>query len=314
MKFSVDQIQQIIQERIPRDLVVPEHTIDGHFYRHVPTNKTLASVTTKCGILENPHLKKWAANMAVQYIDKHLDELATLEGRTQVFKAAVFAHQQQFEEAGDIGTQGHGIIENYLNAWMASKQKPQDIKSFITGTDARLWAIARSAEMFCNDFNVIPVISEKFVCSLKYSFAGTLDSLMMVQKVIKESKASCKINEHEYWHTGSNMYRMECIKCQKKIELELTLVDWKTSNSIDKPDYAMQVSAYWQALYEMTGLRCRQILIVRLDKDRAKYEVRKVTNRSSAFKGFLSASKMYDWLNDGSEKLAPLVAKERILL
>jgi len=38
----------------------------------------------------------------------------------------------------------------------------------------------------------------------------------------------------------------------------------------------MQVSAYWWAFFEMTGLRPKHIYIVRLDKDKAKYEVLKV--------------------------------------
>lgn len=323
--LTIEQIQQIIEEKIPRNLVVPEHTMDGHFYRHVPTNNLFASVTTRCAILEAPHLKRHAANMAVQYMLRNLDALARHpanasavieyeQTKSRIINGAVLAWQDELNDAGDIGTQGHGIVENYLNDWIRNKQQPKDIRSFIKGEDARLWAIARSAENFCNDFNVIPIVSEKFVCSLKHKYAGTLDSLMMVERVLKPSENSCKLGEHKYYGIGNKLYELECFLCQKKIVLELALVDWKTSNSIDKVEYAMQVSAYWWALFEMTGLRPKHIFIVRLDKDKAKYEVLKVMDRPLAFRAFMHASRMFDWLNDGREKLAPIVAKERIML
>lgn len=298
------QIRELIATKIPKNLVVPQHTSDGHFYRHSVTNQVYASVTTKCGILDNPHLKKWSARLAVEYLDKHWSKV-TPANKEDFYKAAVMAHQEEFEMAGDIGTEGHGIVDKYLQAWMSTGVKPKDIRTFVTGEDFRLYAITRSAEMFCNDFNVEPVASEMFVCSTKHRFAGTMDSLMMISRVIERGDSHCA---HEFWQTatGAKNNRHECIRCSRQIIKEFALVDWKTSNDIDKVEYAMQVSAYSKALYEMTGLKVKHIVIVRLDKSQAKYEVVRVANPNQAFKAFCHTAKVWEWLNNGEEKLPPL--------
>lgn len=304
MAKSAQQIRELIAAKIPANLVVPEHTSEGHFYRHSETKQVYASVTTKCGILDNPHLKKWSARLAVEYLDQHWQQV-TPDNKNEFYKAAIMAHQEEFEQAGDIGTQGHGIVDTYLGEWMKSGVQPKDIRTFVTGEDYRLYAITRSAEMFCNDFNVEPVASELFVCSTKYRFAGTLDSLMMISRVIKLGDTHCA---HDWWqtNTGARSGRHECIKCGRSIIKEFALVDWKTSNDIDKSEYAMQVSAYAKALYEMTGLKVKHIIIVRLDKNQAKYEVVRVASPAKAFTAFCHTAKVWEWLNNGEEKLPPL--------
>lgn len=307
--MTIAALQAKISEKIPPGLVVAEHTATAHYYRHVPTNQLFGSVTTKSGILESPHLKKWAAQMAIDLIDKNWHNI-TPENKQEYYDAAILAHQNNFEDAGSVGTQGHGIVDSYLKEWIATGKRPDDIRRFIVGDDIRLYAIARSAELFCKDFGARPVASELLVASLKHKFAGTLDSLMVLEKVLEKGDLSC---EHEMWAVGKKD-KEECFKCGRTVELVFTLVDWKTSNSIDKASYAMQVSAYWQALYELTGLKPKEILIVRLDKHHAKYEVRRVAERPFAFRAFVHATKIYDWLNSGVSKLPPYAGKEYIQL
>ncbi len=310
MKMTVDELRSVISKGIPHGLVVPEHDETGHYYRHTETDEKYASVTTKAGILEAPHLKRWAASEAVKYIDKHWDTITT-DNKEEVFKAAVLAHQDQFEEAGDIGSEGHDIVDKYLKQWMKTGVAPKDITKLIVGEDYRLWAISRSAEMFCKDFNVLPLASEMYVASTRYKFGGTLDSIMLVARIVRKGDSRC---EHNWMWSATNPLAGRCVECDRKFIQEPMLVDWKTSNSIDKPEYAMQVSAYWWAVYEMTGIRLKGILIVRLDKKQAKYQVMQVVHRPSAFAAFRASSKIYDWLTNQEEKLAPLVAKERISL
>ena len=76
----------------------------------------------------------------------------------------------------------------------------------------------------------------------------------------------------------------------------------------------MQVSAYWQGLSELTGLKPKELVIVRLDKDKAKYEVMRVTDRPSAFRAFKHVSSVYEWMNDGVSKLLPYNPKKEIFL
>ena len=319
--LTVKEIQAVIKKKIPDSLVVPEHNERGHFYRHKVTKELYPSVTTKGGILDSPHLKKWSANQAVKHIDKNKDMLmdAIKQGQQKVidsiYQGAVLAHQDQFEDAGDIGTKGHDVVDNYLKKWIAKDRRPADITKFVDFADTRILAITRSAEQFCLDFDVIPIVSELRVASIKYGYAGMLDALMMVARVLKPGDdPECM---HNFWnsntgHRKSN--RFTCRNCYKKILYEFSLVDWKTSNSIDKPEYAMQVSAYWYAFWEMTGLRPVNIFVVRLDKNQKKYDAAKIPNRSGAFKAFKYAAGLYDWLEDGNTKLVSVNKKERIFL
>lgn len=284
----------------------------------MPTNTVFDSVTTKTAILDNPRLKRWAANLAVQYIDRNWNIIASAQNRDDHYKAAVLAHEDELQDAGDIGTQGHGAIERWLKRWIDTNIQPEDIRKFILGDDARLWAITRSAEMFANDFGIIPIASELLVASPRHGYAGTLDCLAVLLKErtpgMKEmfGSHSCdwgvpdiKAYRTKYW---------QCSHCKKIVEPILSIVDWKTSNSIDKPEYAMQVSAYWQALAELTGVRPREIIIVRLDKEKAKYEVVRVQDRPAAFRAFKHTTKVYDWMNNGVSKLLPYSPKKEIYL
>lgn len=277
--MTIDQIQSLIDEKIPEGLVVPNHTEDAHFYMHRLTGKIYASVTTKSGILDTPHLKQWAARLAV---DKIRESLPYLNEKNQesIFEEAQHAHKDVLNDAGDVGTRGHDVIEQYLLEWIKRGEKPKSILDFIPKTehDARIWAITRSAEQFCTDWDVQPVRSELLVASTKYGYAGTLDALMI-------------------------------------IDGKLCIVDWKTSNTVDKPEYAMQVSAYWKAFTEMVGKSLvKKMYIVQLDKKKMKYKVVEVRNRQEAFRAFVHVSKAYDWLNNPKPYLIDLSRKTGISL
>jgi len=306
--MNVKEIQRVISEKIPVNRVVAEHTEYEHWYRDTKVDELYSSVTARTGILDSPHLKAWAANMATEYIDKNFHKL-TKDTKDEIFNAAKQAHKDIFEDAGGIGSEIHDTVERYLLKWMKDEKQPKDIRDFIIGKDVRLWAGARSAELFMNDFEAVPVASELLVASNKYKFAGTLDALCMIPTVVgPEGDTECK---HDYW---SSARHSTCVQCGRKVKFELILVDWKSSNSIFKDDYAMQVSAYWKAFVEMTGIRIKRAIIVRLDKNQAKYEVVEVENLPQSFKAFMNCSKVYDWLNDGKTKLMPFNKKERIKL
>lgn len=328
--LPASEYRRIIAEKIPKGTVVPMHDEFGHRYRHVPTGMTTRSVTTKAGILEAPHLKKWSVSLGIELIDKNWDAIvkASPEDRDKWFKQAIMVHDDVFRDAGNIGTMGHGGIERYLNAWMATGVRPADIKEFVPdptkpglSVDGRLYAIARSAELFMRDFDVEPVASELLVASVKHKLAGTLDGMAIVSKVLKKGAdvtnlfGECGCPHQTWWSLSTrNNQLVECRDCGKRVKRVLALLDWKTSNSIDKAEYAMQVSAYWYAFAEMTGIKPEEILVVRLDKERAKYEVRRITDKVKAFRAYKNTAAVYDWLTDGKEKLVDVNSKERVTL
>ena len=127
----------------------------------------------------------------------------------------------------------------------------------------------------------------------------------------------CKCSEHTYEPAHTKKYRAkywQCSECGRIVKPKFCVIDWKTSNSIDKAEYAMQVAAYYQALYEMTGLRPEEIVIVRLDKYKAKYELVRVFNRPAAFTAFKHCIKVYGWLTNGVSKLLPYNPKRDVFM
>lgn len=318
--IDVAALRALIKEKLPASLVIPEHDERGHHYRYLPTNKVYDSVTTKAAILDNPRLKRWAANLAVQYIDRNWNIIASATNKEDHYKAAVLAHEDELQDAGDIGTQGHGAIERWLQRWIDTNIQPPDIRKFILGEDARLWAITRSAEMFANDFQMIPLASEIYVASPRHEFAGTLDCLALLLKEVNPGMTEIPgmgTHKCEWGTPGARAFKAkywECSHCHRFVEPVLAIVDWKTSNSIDKPEYAMQVAAYWQAFVELTGMRPKELIIVRLDKEKARYEVMRVQDRPSAFRAFKHVTKVYDWMNNGVSKLLPYSPKKEVFL
>jgi hypothetical protein len=268
-------IRSILDEKVV-GAVVTEHTDDGHFYRHVASGEVYPSVTGLIIVPEAAQIKIWAVRQGLEYLQRHWYVLRkSPEIPKENYDAALMAHRDSFTESGDIGTQIHNAVEKWLKTWIACGKRPDNILDFVPQNDVRVLFGARSAEKFCKDFNVEPIATEMFLVSQRYRFGGTFDFLCM-------------------------------------IDGELTFVDWKSSNSADKPEYAMQTSAYWQMLFEMTGLRPKKILIVRLDKNSVKYEALKVEDRVRAFRAFKHSAKIYDWLNDGVSKLMPAYPKEVI--
>ena len=328
MKKSTEDIKKILQEKIPSDLVTPKHSDNGHFYLHKISGETYPSVTTKTTVFNegSKKLQLWSARLAVERLTERLlvtpHVLDTSQpGHAQTLetyqKEAILVHQDKFEDAGGIGTIGHGYIEDYLKDWIATGVRPEkDITRYIKeNEDSRAWAIARSAEAFMNDFYLIPIASELFVASVKYDFAGTLDGLALVIIGAGECSNNSSSIRHEWLNASTkNPYKMICRHCNKEATYKFALIDWKTSNSIDKVAYVLQVSAYWEALKEMTGLKPEELIIIKLSKEHAKYDAVRVVNHTDAFKAFVNVSKTYDYLWNGEKKMVPCVEKEIISL
>lgn len=285
MQYSLQQLREIVG-KIPKDLVIPRHNEKGHFYEYLPTHEIFPSVTTKSHVLNTSgHLKKWAAQCAVDVIVDYVQmPNAKFPVPEDVVISAVMNHNDIFKDAGDIGTQGHGVIERYLKEWLDGGVRPKNITDFILPdqTDIRITAICRSAEKFFNDFRVEPVASELFVANEKDKYAGTLDSLLVVTLADGTKK--------------------------------FVLGDWKTSNSINKPEYAMQVSAYNKALWMMTKLEVDELWIIRLDKEYAKYEILCILHPELAYQAFVIVGQLYDIMNSNTLDLAKIIPRRTLSL
>jgi len=315
---TIEKIQEVIAEKIPKGLIVPAHDEFGHHYRHTPTHMVFDSVTTQMsGVIDNPHLKAWAARLAVEHMANVLtfntEMLKDGIAMTKLQEEAIMQHRDTFEDAGGIGTVGHGAVEEYSLEWIKTGIQPQEIQKFITGKDSREWAILRSAIEFFNDYYFLPVASELLICNLKDKYAGTLDCLGFI--IIPEKKCSTENGRHAFiWDLSSKDWRKkECATCGLKATYQFALIDYKTSNAIQhKPTYCAQVSAYDKGFSQMTGLKTDLLVIVRLDKKQAKYEVLKVSDRADCYRAFKDMKKLSMWLKSKTDHAEPVIKKKII--
>lgn len=274
MEREVVKLKALIAEHIAGRWV-PEHDQYGHHYREViPVSKDPRvkmntegvlqdSVTTKLGILNKPHLMRWAIRIGIEFLerDDRFTRLDTLE-RDDLILGAINAHTDIRDDAGNVGTVTHDAAEEYILQWIKTGIRPESIVAFIPiGSDPRSIAGARSLELLFIKKNIVPVASELLVGHNKYS-AGTLDFLC-------------------YW------------------DKKLTLVDFKTSNQIDKISYPLQVAAYLYFFRHMLGRKCpafNRAKIIHVSKESAKFEVWKVNYLPEAFAAFKALCTVYDWI------------------
>ena len=317
--YTIPELRKLISEKIPKGLIVPAHDDFGHHYKHVPTGQVFDSVTTKMqGVVDNPHLKLWAARLAVEHVVTSVISNPELlqPGKVVGLKdAAVMIHRDKFEDAGGIGTVGHKAVEEFNDEWIETDKKPESYDKFLQNKDARETAILRSALAFYRDFYYIPVASELLVCNLKDSYAGTLDCLGYI--IVPEKKCTHENGLHEFsWQTsGKDWTKRECSHCGLKGRYKLALIDYKTSNSIKKkPVYCAQVAAYSKAFTLMTGIKPTLHIIVRLDKNQEKYEAVYIKNITEAYKNFNLMQTLSPWLNPKLEHTEPIIKQEIITI
>ena len=270
---DLEKLKTIIKEKVDGKWV-PKHDAFGHHYSNGSILQD--SVTTKLGILNKPHLLKWAIRKGVEFLEfeNRWQRLASHD-REELLSGAQSAYTDIRDDAGSVGTQAHNGIEKYILEWISTQKRPDDIKKFlIEKADPRAIASARGIEALFKTKEIIPVASEILVGHHKYS-AGTLDFLC-------------------FW------------------EGKLTLVDFKTSNHIDKISYSMQVAAYKYFFEHMTGIKIPQLKIIHLSKDYDKYDIYKVNNIGQASIAFKALCRVYDWMTDGKEKVAKDIKRLRI--
>lgn len=276
MKAKVLEIQGVIAEKVT-GIWQADHDDYGHRYLNTISGLHQRSVTTKLAILNKPHLLNWAVRMAAEWLLKEdrLNRIATERFRDDMIKGMQLAHADIRDDAGGVGTIAHNAAERYINEWIASGVLPENIVTFaIPNPDPRSIASMRAVEQYFKKKVIYPIASELLVGDERFS-AGTLDFLAFVDG-------------------------------------KLTLVDFKTSNAIDKESYSMQVAAYKYFFEKMTGLKIENCIILHLSKDYDKFEVWKVLNIAKAWKAFKEVCMVYDWSKDRKDKIIKDIKRIKI--
>jgi len=189
--MNANEIREKILKAIPENSIVPEHTSTSHHYRcHLFEGSPLYdSVTTKTGILDKGYLKKWAIGLTINYVRDNIHRLHDDENRENILAEAAAQSQNVLEDAGDVGTRSHNVIENYINEWIKLGSRPSyPITDLIPkdDTEVRVLSCVSAAGKFFDDHEIIPVYSELLVASSRLKTAGTLDFICLIGKVLIE--------------------------------------------------------------------------------------------------------------------------------
>lgn len=292
-KVRIAHLQKILTQYV-EGMWRPFHDETGHYYKKKRCRKKVPSVTTQ-NVVAKPHLLHWATRKTAEafrdnpalyqnYIDreKELESLGRPAGMTNKYLyVAQQAHTDIRDDAASVGTLGHNLIERYINLWMKTGVRPDDIRKLAKIEEAdepRAIAVARNVEAIFDEYNVYPLGAELLVGSNEYKMAGTLDFL--------------------------------CYNLDTK---EVEVWDWKSSNQVDD-DYARQVASYKYLLLEMCRNKfkipvCR---VMRLDKWSNRFKPYIVNSDKEAFEAQLANNLIYRWKT--SKKLKLTSDKKRLIL
>lgn len=301
-----------LDKAIPFGSIVAEHTPTSHHYRAniFPGAPLYDSVTTKTGIIDKGYLKVWGVKLAVEHIRKNIQGVIDEVTRDTVLYDASVQHEVVLDEAGGIGTIVHNAIEDYIKEWIA-KGYPGVVAN-VPGQDVRVLSALKAFAAFVKDHYIIPVHAEMLVASEELQTGGTMDFICYLGRITQEGNKNCNHDFHS--KKDEDELLQECVLCGETVQFELTIMDWKTSNSIkDKSEYAMQTVAYGQCIFELSGLEVKNYMVVRLDKSMGVYEKGLVDDPVRALEACKYAFKLYDYLNEPTEHLR-IIQKEKVIL
>jgi hypothetical protein len=185
-------------------------------------DKELASVTTITGLADKSDaLIPWAVNCAVDYVEKvaeHFSPFWRIHDRE--LDDARTKWREVRDEAGDIGTQVHDMLEAYLNAI-----KSGDDCLNVEGTnEVRL--LFKSAREKLNELGDYTVLAtEQKVVNEDEWYAGRFDALLEVE-----------VPHTEKWEGREVSTTVK----------ETWLIDFKTGGAF-YPEWGMQLAAYAEA-------------------------------------------------------------------
>src|SRR3990167_6123338 len=271
MSQIADKLRQEIYKKIPEGSVIPQHTEKAHFYQ--VGEIVYPSVTASLAILKDESLINYKMNEALRYVFKYWKEFND-ENIIDHLESAENAPQVRLEDAGDIGTEIHDIREKIFRDWIFTGKRPEDFLSYIPEDpikDLRAISAIRALDKFCTEWEYEPVVTELYVYSHKLKYAGTLDDLGLMKKVIRPGDPNC---EHEMFESSKLV--KTCMKCDYKSVKEFVLCDLKSSFQF-KDHYFFQVALYFEMFRKLIGrvpaLRVKRVFILKVSKEDGTYKI-----------------------------------------
>ena len=312
-------LQRELQEKIDsvfyEGRVIPCHTQYEHFYKDKEDKEIYPSVTTVLGIIAKPYLKQWAVNRGVEYVRDWAIKMPVINrvDLYEVLERSKTAHRDRLEEASLWGTDGHNVVDAYVDWWIKLGKQPKEsiLKTAAKDISLEGKAAALGAEKFFNKHTLFPIVSEKKIISKKHKIGGTLDSLWLIGEVHK-GRDGDKNCVHDWLEQNNG--DIVCSQCSRHEKLSLILIDLKTSNQITTIEYALQVATYSAILTEMCGIKPKTHWILQLNKSRPDYTIGVVEDVMKHAKAFLHAYGLFQHMRSDAEPVKMLKTKTVVKL
>lgn len=203
-----------------------------HLYKL--NDKPLTGVTTILNVIAKPALIPWAVKTMEDWIKTNCKKLPGKYGwevTEEELKEAKSAHRKKMEKAGDIGTEAHKWIENWIKKIDQPEPENEMVKKMVN--HFMTWARDNKVEF---------LESEKRVYSKKHWFAGTCDLVLKKDgKIyIGDLKTSSGIYPEYFWQTAGYQLAIQEMGNYPKIEGHIIINCTKTGNIEVKEYYGYE--------------------------------------------------------------------------
>lgn len=309
------ELQAKIESVFYEGRVIPAHTQYEHFYKDKEDGEVYPSVTTVLGVIAKPYLKQWAVNRGVEYVRDWAITMPVINrvDLYDILERSKTAHKMRLEEAALWGTDGHNVVDKYVDQWIHRGKQPTESILSLAERDISNEGkcAALGAEKFFNKHTLFPIVSEKKILSKKHKIGGTLDSLWLIGEVHK-NRSGDRDCVHEWLEQKNG--DIVCCKCERHEKLSLILIDLKTSNQITSIEYALQVCAYSSILSEMCDIKAKIHWILQLNKNKPDYTVGIVEDVTKHAKAFLHTFALFQHMRSEPEPVKMLKQKTVVKL
>lgn len=284
-----------------------------HVYRvegdpRISPKRRLTSVTTVLGVINKPALVPWSRRMSLERvratlldllgplqppsdlylvdceapprrIDLHFTSLSEwIEWVDEMLDKADKRPDEIKDEAGDIGTRAHGIMEGLIK----SGRTPDQMLEWVPpeGLDDRIVMAVGNFAMWYKDSGLTITESERMVYHPEHLYAGTMDAAGTM------ACPGVTVND------GPEISHQDHTACCGGTELLHVAIDFKTSNGLYN-ETAMQIAAYAKAHEATGGPRYARAVAVRFGKVGADFEAKWLLDVDASFVDFVAAKQLH---------------------
>ena len=185
---------------------------NGEHWYYVPElDKEVKSVTTYLKRIAKPHLIIWALKLAANYLIDNFRVGMTLAEFKTLVATAVDIYNKTRDDAGDVGSRVHGIIDDFMKLVIAGQEPADPMVMVKEEVDFRVVSCFRAFLDWYKKSGYRPIFSEKRQASLIHEFAGTIDDAGIIgdKTVLMDLKSSNQINDDYYLQVAAYVYMEE---------------------------------------------------------------------------------------------------------